>query len=125
MRDEPLPPFVSSRTYPHPTGDSPIGFNCLSACGAANGNPAGKRDISDYLTRGYGRSPVGTTKAGVNGLFKMGANVWGWASLDHGQLAATMGGSWWYGKAQMKPDYGATKQRDVAAIYIGFRGVGG
>jgi len=32
-----------------------------------------------------------------------------------------MGGSWWYGATQMKADYGATKPRDMAAIYIGFR----
>ncbi len=125
MRDDPAPPFVSGRTYPYPTGDSPTGANCLNACGAANGNPAGKRDFSDYLTRGYGHAPVGTTKAGVNGLFDMGANVWEWAGLDHGQSAATMGGSWWYGTAQMKADYGATKPRDMAAIYIGFRCIGG
>ena len=64
---------------------------------------------------------MGTTKVGVNGLFDMGANVWEWARADQGATAATMGGSWWYGAEQMKVDYGATKPRNMAAIYIGFR----
>ena len=121
MRDNPPPPFVSGRTYPYPTGDSPNGANCLGACGAVKGNPAGKQEFSDYLNRGYGHARVGTTKAGVNGLFDMGANVWEWARSGKGATAATMGGSWWYGAAQMKAHYGATKPRDMAAIYIGFR----
>ena len=121
MRDNPPSPFVSGRTYPYPTGDSSNGANCLGACGAAKGNPAGKKEFSDYLNRGYGHARVGTTKAGVNGLFDMGANVWEWARSDQGAIAATMGGSWWYGAAQMKAHYGATKPRDMAAIYIGFR----
>ena len=95
--------------------------NCLNACGSANGNPSGKRDFSDYLTRGDRQDPVGTTLVGVKGLFEMCANVSEWASINHGQLAATMGGSWWYGAAQMRADYGATKPRDMAAIYSGFR----
>ena len=93
----------------------------LGACGAVKGNPVGKQEFSDYLNRGYGHARVGTTKAGVNGLFDMGANVWEWARSDQGATAATMGGSWWYGAAQMKADYGATKPRDMAATYIGFR----
>ena len=72
-------------------------------------NSADKKEFSDYLTRGYGHALVGTTKAGVNGLFDMVAK------------AAIMGGSWWYGAAQMKADYGATKPRGMAAVYIGFR----
>ena len=63
----------------------------------------------------------GRTRNGVNGLFDMGANVWEWASLGDGQQQATLGGSWWYGARQMQADYGATKPRDMAAVYIGFR----
>ena len=122
MRDDPSPPFVSGRTYLYPTGDIPTGANCLNACGPANGNPAGKRHFSDHLTRGYGHAPAGTTEAGVNGLFDMGANVWEWASLDHGQSAATVSGLWWDGAAQMRADY---KPRDMATIYIGFRHIDG
>ena len=36
---------------------SPTGANCLNACGRSN--PAGKRDFSDYLTRGYGHIDKG------------------------------------------------------------------
>ena len=32
-----------------------------------------------------------------------------------------MGGSWWYGARQMEVDYGATKPRDMAVVYLGFR----
>ena len=67
---------------------------------------------------------MGTTRAGVNGLFDMGAMSGNGPVTDHGQSAATMGGSWWYGNAQMTADYGATKPRDMAAIYIGFRCIG-
>ena len=73
------------------------------------------------MIRGDGHAPVGITKVGVNGLFEMGANVWGWASIDHEQLAAIMFGSWGYGSAQMRADYVEMKPRDMAAIYIGFR----
>ena len=125
MRDDLAPPLVSGRTYLYPTGGSPTGANCLHACGAVNGNPTDKRDFSDYLTRGYGRALVGTTKAGVNRLFDMSANVWEWASLDDGQSAAIMGGSWWYGTAQMKADHNETKPRNMAAVHIGFRFIGG
>ena len=82
---------------------------------------AGKRDYSRYLDRGFGHAPAGQTKAGVNGLFDMGANVWEWAVMGKGSSQATMGGSWWYGADQMRSDYGATKPRDMAVVYIGFR----
>ena len=68
---------------------------------------------------------MGTTKAGANGLFDMGANEWEWVDLERGQSTATMGGSWWYGTEQMEADCGATKSRDMAAIYAGFRFIGG
>ena len=121
MRTTPPPPFVTGKTYPYPTGAQPDGANCLRDCGSDQGNPIGKTQFSAYLSRGFGHARVGTTTAGVNGLFDMGANVWEWASLGDGQAQATMGGSWWYGDEQMKADYGATKPRDMAVVYIGFR----
>ena len=60
-------------------------------------------------------------KAGVNGLLDMGEIVWEWARLDEGQLAATMGGSCWYGAEHMRADHGSTKPRDLAVLYIDFR----
>jgi sulfatase modifying factor 1 len=74
------------------------------------------------LMRGHGHARVGTTKQGINGLYDMGANVWEWALISpEDQQQATMGGSWWYGSEQMKADYGATKPREMAVVYIGFR----
>lgn len=121
MRPAPPAPFASGVTYPYPTGDSPDGANCLRDCGNAAGNPAGRTDYSQVLMRGHGHAEAGTTKAGVNGLYDMGANVWEWASSGQGPQQPTMGGSWWYGAKQMTADYGATKPRDMAVVYIGFR----
>lgn len=121
LRAAPPSPFVTGKTYPYPTGDSPEGANCLGDCGNAAGNPVGKPDYSHLLMRGYGHAPAGSTKVGVNGLHDMGANVWEWATSGDGPHQATMGGSWWYGAAQMAADYGATKPRDMAVVYIGFR----
>ena len=124
IRDDPVLPFVSGRTYAYPTGDSPIRANCLKACGAAYGNPASKSDFSDYLTCGFGRFQMSTIKAGVNSFFDTGANAREWAGLDHRGWAATMGGSWWYGTAQMRADYDATNSHDMPAVYIGFGFIG-
>ena len=116
------PEYEKGITYTYPTGDSPEGANCLNACGNPKGNPNSKLDFSSTLVRGYGHARVGTTKQGINGLYDMGANVWEWAmSSPEDQQQATMGGSWWYGSEQMKADYGATKPRDMAVVYIGFR----
>ena len=65
--------FVSGTEYPYPTGDSPIGANCLSEC-----EYRPPVSYSDQLDRGIGPAPVGSTKRGVNGLYDMGANVWEW-----------------------------------------------
>jgi sulfatase modifying factor 1 len=113
--------FVAGTTYPYPTGSSPKGANCLSECGIEDNIPASKRDFGHLLWRGNGHAPAGSTAEGVNGLFEMGANVWEWASIGESQQQATMGGSWWYGARQMQADYGATKPRDMAVVYIGFR----
>jgi formylglycine-generating enzyme required for sulfatase activity len=51
----------------------------------------------------------------------MGANVWEWVETDGVQEKGTRGGSWWYGATQMKASYQASKPRDMAAVYIGFR----
>jgi len=115
-RANPPAPFIAGKTYPYPTGDRPDGANCLGDCGAT---PA--IDYTSVLTRGKGPAPAGFTKAGVNGLYDMGANVWEWVDTDVGGEKITRGGSWWYGGAQMHAGYQATKPPDMAVVYIGFR----
>ena len=115
-RPNPSLPFEQGRTYPYPTGDSPEGANCLEDCG---GTPA--IDYSAVLGRGLGHARAGTTRAGVNGLYDMGANVWEWVETEDQTQKGTRGGSWWYGAAQMRADYEAAKPRDMAVVYIGFR----
>lgn len=115
-RVSPPAPFQTGLTYPYPTGETPVGANCLSDCG-----PSPAIDNSAVLTRGIGHAPVGTSRPGVNGLFDMGANVWEWVDGDDGDRKITRGGSWWYGAHQMHRDYLASKPRDTAVVYIGFR----
>jgi len=98
-----------------------VGANCQNACTIETNPPASKTDYSGYLLSGTGHAIAGSTKAEINGLYDMGANVWEWASISNAPDQATMGGSWWYGARQMKADYGATKPRDMAVIYVGFR----
>ncbi len=122
QRNEPTDGFIKGKTYPFPLGEAPDGANCLSDCGAEELLSDKKFNYSDKLVRGAGHAPVGVTKRGVNGLYDMGANVWEWASIaDEKGAQATMGGSWWYGKRQMRADYRAVKPEDMAAVYIGFR----
>jgi len=116
QRAQPTLPFETGKTYLYPTGDSPRGANCLEACG-----PTSAIDFSSVLSRGVGPAPAATDKAGVNGLFGMGANVWEWTRIGEGAQQGTRGGSWWYGAAQMGREHRATKARDMAAVYIGFR----
>ena len=99
-----------------PAGYSPKGANCLRDCGET---PA--IDYSSELTLGIGHARVGTNYAGVNGLYDMGANVWEWVDISDERSKGTCGGSWWYGVQQMRTDYKATKLRDLAVVYIGFR----
>lgn len=116
-RADPPAPLRTGQTYPYPTGDSPAGANCLQDCGSATA----ALDRSTRLTRGIGPARAGTTKAGVNGLFDMGANAWEWVDGNQGSERITRGGSWWYGAAQMRRDPVASKPADTAVVYIGFR----
>ena len=116
QRPKPPQPFTRGQTYQYPTGDTPEGANCLGDCGDA---PA--INYSSKLSRGTGHARAGTTSAGVNGLYDMGANVWEWVDIPDKLNKGTRGGSWWYGARQMKADYKATKPRDMAVVYIGFR----
>lgn len=116
LRPNPSEGFVKNITYPYPTGETSLGANCLEDCGAT---PA--IDHSDKLNRGVGHAPVGLSKAGVNGLYDMGANVWEWARDGAGTSQPTMGGSWWYGAHRMHRDNDAQKPVDTAVVYIGFR----
>ena len=113
-RASPAAPFMTGKTYDYPTGDKPAGANCLDDCGAVN-----VIDRSSVLTRGRGHALAGSTRAGVNGLHDMGANVWEW--VDGGSERLTLGGSWWYGAAQMHREHRASKPVDTAVVYIGFR----
>ncbi|KPF69157.1 hypothetical protein IP84_07665 [beta proteobacterium AAP99] len=116
-------PFVRGKTYAFPTGDSPAGAQCLNDCGAA----AKSRAVNGgaRLLRGDGHARVGTTQAGVNGLFDMGANAWEWVdeprSATGNAPRRTRGGSWWYGSVQMRADRLQDKPADTAVVYIGFR----
>ena len=51
----------------------------------------------------------------------MGANVWEWANIENKRNKATKGGSWWYGKEQMRLSHKARKDKNMSAVYIGFR----
>lgn len=115
-RETPEAPFVRGQRYRYPTGDTPQGANCLDDCGPVNPVKHGAG-----LMRGAGHARIGTTKAGVNGLFDMGANAWEWVDAADGSGRRTRGGSWWYGEAQMRESYLASKPPLFGAIYIGFR----
>ena len=109
-------PFKAGVTYAFPTGHEPVGANCLRDCGKT-----AAIDYSAHLERGIGHAPAGSTKSGINGLYDMGANVWEWTEDGGNEEKRTRGGSWWYGSFRMKAEDHATKPRDMAAVYIGFR----
>lgn len=123
QRPAPPAPFVRGRTYAYPTGDQPLGAQCLDDCGPA----ARTRTIAHgaALMRGHGHALVTATPAGVNGLHDMGANAWEWVDEPAGASGnaerRTRGGSWWYGRAQMRADHLQSKPADTAVVYIGFR----
>lgn len=104
LRSNPPAPFVQGKTYEYPTGDSGQGANVK---GAADGWER--------------HAPVGRTRAGVNGLYDMGANVWEWLLDAQGKSHLTAGGSWWYGPSQMRLEGMQYKPDDVYVVYIGFR----
>lgn len=103
LRRTPPAPWLRGQTYPWPTGDSPYGANTSAP---------------DPWPRA---APVTQTRAGVNGLHDMGANVWEWAADARGDERRTLGGSWWYPPEQMRAEVEAWKPRDFYAVYIGFR----
>ena len=114
-RSNPPAGFATGRTYAYPTGDSPQGANCMGDCGSVP-------TVANAVTsRGRGHALVGTTKAGVNGLFDMGGNVWEWANSGPGLEKRTRGGSWWYGASSMQDSHSQSKPANTAVVYIGFR----
>jgi formylglycine-generating enzyme len=125
-RTAPSGGFVNGTTYPYPTGASPQGANCLGDCGPAKTVLAQPTLVT---SRGRGHAVVGSTAAGVNGLFEMGANVWEWVetnpstaqSAGQGSEKPTRGGSWWYGQSQMQASHLQTKPADTSVVFIGFR----
>jgi len=123
QRERPPPPFERARTYALPTGESAAGAQCLDDCGAQARQRAVRHGAT--LLRGHGHARVGSTPAGVNGLFDMGGNAWEWVDDPPGARGAeerrTRGGSWWYGAAQMRRDHHQAKPPDTAVVYIGFR----
>jgi len=98
-RAQPTDGFVRGRTYVYPVGERPEGMNTNR-----------RRHVA-----------VGTTRAGVNGLHDMGANVWEWAADRRGDEAMTTGGSWWYGPEMARAEGAQWKPADFTAVYIGFR----
>jgi sulfatase modifying factor 1 len=114
-RASPPAGFVTGRTYPYPTGDQPLGANCLGDCGAV------KTVANAVTSRGRGHALTGSTAPGVNGLFDMGANAWEWVDSGGAQDNRTRGGSWWYGAASMRDEHQQSKPRNTAVVYIGFR----
>ena len=108
------PPFRVGATYEFPNGHEPFGANFLKDCGEP---PA--INYSTRLSRGIGHAPAGSTKAGVNGLYDMGANVWEWTEDGGNKEKGTRGGSWWYGSFRMKIEDRTTKPRNMAVVNIG------
>lgn len=123
QRASPPAPFERGRTYPFPTGESPVGAQCLGDCGEAALQRAQRHGAA--LSRGHGHARAGTTAAGVNGLHDMGANLWEWVDEPKGATGnaerRTRGGSWWYGSAQMRADHLQGKPADTSVVYIGAR----
>jgi formylglycine-generating enzyme len=118
-RSNPPAGLRSGQSYPYPTGASPQGAHCLGDCGPASVSPPYAR--AGVSSRGSGHVPTGSTRAGVNGLWDMGGNVWEWTEGGNASARPTRGGSWWYGAAPMHREHLQTKPEDTAVVYIGFR----
>lgn len=118
-RANPPAGLASGQTYAYPTGSSPQGANCLGDCGKVTTPPTYAAPA--ITSRGQGHALVGSTRAGVNGLFEMGANAWEWTDGGSDAARPTRGGSWWYGAAQMHRDHLQSKPSETAVVYIGFR----
>lgn len=115
QRAQPPAGFVKGKTYDYPTGDNPQGANCLGDCGNTTVMPGA------ITSRGRGHALTGSTRAGVNGLFEMGGNLWEWVDSGPGNDKRTRGGSWWYGAGPMQGSHVQSKPQNTAVIYIGFR----
>jgi formylglycine-generating enzyme required for sulfatase activity len=114
-RAHPPAGLTTGQTYPYPTGDSPLGANCLGDCGSV-------ATVANAVTsRGRGHAPVGTTRAGVNGLYDMGGNAWEWVDSGPAPDKRTRGGSWWYGAGPMRDSHVQSKPANTSVVYIGFR----
>ena len=77
QRRNPPADFEFGKVYDYPTGDEPTGANCLGECG-----PSLSVNHGVNLRRGTGHTMAGNSKAGVNGLHEMGANVWEWIQSE-------------------------------------------
>jgi formylglycine-generating enzyme required for sulfatase activity len=95
--------FQTGRAYRFPSGDMAEGMNT--------------RDDDPWPRH----APVGSTPAGVNGLYDMGGNVWEWIADRRGGEALTAGGSWWYGSEQATTEAMQWKPFGFYAVYVGFR----
>lgn len=116
VRDAPPAGFQKGRRYVYPGGEHPRASHCLSGCGDYQGVAPARS-----LTRGSGHVRAYTTKAGVNGLYDMGGNVWEWVDSGTGRDKITRSGSWWYGPERQRESDVATKPADTRVAYIGFR----
>ncbi|NBT35276.1 MAG: formylglycine-generating enzyme family protein [Betaproteobacteria bacterium] len=118
LEQRPHPPkgFTSGQLYRYPSGFSAGSSHCLQGCGTYTGAaPPGALD------RGVGHVRIGTTPAGVNGLYDMGGNVWEWVDSGEGDRRVTRGASWWYGPERQLQSDRETKPRETRVAYIGFR----
>ena len=80
-RVDPTDGYTQGKTYLYLAGENPIGANCLFDCDAETLLFDKKINFSSVLNRGLDRAFVGASKRGVNGLYDVGPNLWGWAKL--------------------------------------------